>query len=133
MLSVNFVVFLLGIPTFTEIKMMKKDTNTNSNMSAIDVHGAQKKVSLFSCGTVVATPAVMAHFSENNIEIEPYLIQRHLQSDWGDVSPEDAIANDFAVENGLRILSAYVAANRRFWVITEADRSATTFLFPEEY
>ncbi|AZP11208.1 hypothetical protein EJN92_03825 [Undibacterium parvum] len=88
---------------------------------------------LFSCGTVVATPAVMTHFSENKIEFEQYLIRRHLQSDWGDVPPGDAIANDFAVENGLRILSAYVAANRRFWVITEADRSVTTFLFPEEY
>ncbi|WP_227869699.1 plasmid related protein [Undibacterium parvum] len=81
----------------------------------------------------MATPAVMTHFSENKIEFEQYLIRRHLQSDWGDVPPGDAIANDFAVENGLRILSAYVAANRRFWVITEADRSVTTFLFPEEY
>lgn len=113
--------------------MMKNDTNTNSNTPAIEVQNVQRKVPLFSCGTVVATPAVIAHFSENSIEIEPYLIQRHLQSDWGDVSTEDAIANDFAVENGLRILSAYAATNRRFWVITEADRSVTTFLFPEEY
>jgi len=112
---------------------MKKDTNRNSNTPATEVQNVQRKVALFSCGTVVATPAVITHFSENNIGIEPYLIQRHLQSDWGDVPPEDAIANDFAVENGLRILSAYVAANRRFWVITEADRSVTTFLFPEEY
>ncbi len=121
------------MPTFTEIKMMKKDTNRNSNTPATEVQNVQRKVALFSCGTVVATPAVITHFSENNIGIESYLIQRHLQSDWGDVPPEDAIVNDFAVENGLRILSAYVAANRRFWVITEADRSVTTFLFPEEY
>ncbi|MFC0351782.1 hypothetical protein [Undibacterium danionis] len=113
--------------------MMKNDTNTNPNTPAIKAHDVQKKAPLFSCGTVVATPAVITHFSENNIEIEPYLVQRHLQSDWGDVPPEDAIANDLAVENGLRILSAYVAANRRFWIITEADRSVTTFLFPEEY
>lgn len=112
---------------------MKKDTNANLNAPATEVQNVQRKVSLFSCGTVVATPAVIAHFSENNIETEPYLIQRHLQGDWGDVPLEDASANIFAVKNGLRILSAYVAADRRFWVITEADRSVTTFLFPEEY
>jgi hypothetical protein len=112
---------------------MKNDTNTNPTMSAIEERQVEKKVPLFSCGTVVATPAVMAHFAENNIDLEHYLIRRHLQSDWGEVQPDDSSANDFAVKNGLRILSAYVAASRRFWVITEADRSVTTFLFPEEY
>jgi hypothetical protein len=112
---------------------MKNDTNTNPTTPVIEARQVQKKVPLFSVGTVVATPAVMAHFAENNIDLEHYLIRRHLQSDWGDVPSEDAIANDFAVQNGLRILSAYVAANRRFWIITEADRSVTTFLFPEEY
>jgi hypothetical protein len=109
------------------------NSNINPTTPAIENEYPQKKVPLFSCGTVVATPAVIAHFAENNIKLEHYLIRRHLQSDWGDIPPEDAIANDFAVGNGLRILSAYEIANKRIWVLTEADRSATTFLLPEEY
>lgn len=112
---------------------MNNDTNTNPTTPAIEERYVQKKVPLFSCGTVVVTPAVMAHFSENNIEIEDYLIRRHLQSDWGNVEKEDATANDEAVKNGLRILSSYLVATRRIWVLTEANRSVTTFLFPEEY
>jgi len=112
---------------------MKNDANTNPTMPAIEERQVQRKMPPFSVGAVVATPAVWEHFLENNIDLEEYLIRRHLQSDWGDVPHEDAVANDFAVLNGLRILSAYVAANRRFWIITEADRTVTTFLFPEEY
>lgn len=113
--------------------MMKNDTNTNPTTSTHEERQVQKEIPLFSVGAVVTTPAVWEHFLENNIDLEDYLIRRHLQSDWGDVPHEDAVSNDFAVLNGLRILSAYVAANRRFWIITEADRSVTTFLFPEEY
>jgi hypothetical protein len=58
----------------------------------------------------------------------------HSQGSWGEVSEEDAAENDFSVPRRLRILSAYVAdEGTRFWVITEADRSATTILLPEEY
>jgi hypothetical protein len=61
-------------------------------------------------------------------------LARHAVGDWGDVSAEAAAENDFSVGRPLRILSAYVAENgTRFWVITEADRSATTVLLPEEY
>lgn len=58
----------------------------------------------------------------------------HSQRYWGDVSEEDQEANDRAILDGGRILSAYVADNgTRFWLITEADRSATTILLPDEY
>jgi hypothetical protein len=58
----------------------------------------------------------------------------HSQGVWGDVSPEDAAENDFSVSRRLRILSAYRAENgTRFWIITEADRSSTCILLPEEY
>lgn len=50
-----------------------------------------------------------------------------------DVGPEDWQENDLSVKEGFRILSAYVVANGRFWVITEHDRSSTTVLLPEEY
>lgn len=62
------------------------------------------------------------------------VLGRHVQGDWGDVCEEDKQANDAAVRDGERILSAYVAeSGTRFWVITEADRSATTVLLPDEY
>jgi len=54
--------------------------------------------------------------------------------DWGDLCDEDKKVNDRAVAEGSRILSAYQAVNStKFWIITEADRSATTVLLPEDY
>jgi hypothetical protein len=62
------------------------------------------------------------------------LLARHVSGDWGDVCEEDAQENDFSVSRDLRILSAYVLGTGvTVWVITEADRSATTFLLPSEY
>jgi hypothetical protein len=58
---------------------------------------------------------------------------RHARGDWGDLSPEDAAANELALREGFRLLSAYGRGERRFWIITGADRSATTVLLPEDY
>ncbi len=61
-------------------------------------------------------------------------IARHASGDWGDVCPEDKQANDDALKVGARLLSAYhTDSGQKFWIITEADRSATTVLLPEEY
>ena len=60
-------------------------------------------------------------------------LRRHASGDWGDLCPEDAIANDMAVKHGGRLLSAYGHGEHRFWVITEADYSSTTVLLPEDY
>jgi len=61
-------------------------------------------------------------------------IQRHTNADWGDLSEEDKAENGFSLCNNLRLLSAYERNGLpKIWVITEADRSATTVLFPEEY
>ena len=61
-------------------------------------------------------------------------IARHARGDWGDLCSEDKQANDDALQVGTRLLSAYrTDAGRKFWIITEADRSATTVLLPEEY
>lgn len=60
-------------------------------------------------------------------------IGRHRHGDWGEVDLHDRAANDRAAANGdERILSAYTIDGRKVWIITEADRSATTVLFPEE-
>ena len=58
---------------------------------------------------------------------------RHILHDWGDVCEEDCKKNDYAVDHNLRILSSYTQDNFKIWIITEADRSATTVLFPDEY
>ena len=59
---------------------------------------------------------------------------RHARGDWGEVSPEDARTNDAALVEGFRLLSAYEDRHGvTFWVITEANRSLTTVLLPEDY
>jgi len=60
-------------------------------------------------------------------------LARHARCDWGELSEEDRKENDFAVSRRLRILSAYRAGGVKYWIITEADRSATTILLPDEY
>lgn len=87
---------------------------------------------LFRLGRIVATRAVLAHIEKHGIAADPYL-QRHVCGDWGVVPPEDARANCLAVEHGARVLSSYDIAGKRVWIITEADRSVTTLLLPEEY
>ena len=92
----------------------------------------ERKRPLFPLGQVVATPAALAHFNEHRIQPAEY-IRRHQCGDWGDVPTEDAGENDFSVLHGLRVLSSYEIAAQRVWIITEADRSSTTLLFPSEY
>ena len=60
-------------------------------------------------------------------------LRRHASGDWGDLCPEDTLANDEALHRGGRLLSAYGQGDHRFWIITEADRSVTTVLLPEDY
>ena len=61
-------------------------------------------------------------------------LKRHANGDWGDLGQEDKDSNDSALNDGSRLLSAYEHNGLpRIWIITEADRSVTTVLFPEEY
>lgn len=61
-------------------------------------------------------------------------IERHRRGDWGDVCKEDAAVNDIAVKVGSRVLSSYKTdSGVEFWILTEADRSVTTVLLPEDY
>jgi hypothetical protein len=61
-------------------------------------------------------------------------LQRHESGDWGDLSDEDATQNDAALcRGGGRLFSAYGTGDRKFWIITEADRSVTTVLLPGDY
>ncbi len=86
---------------------------------------------LFSLGEIVATRN--AADSLNQIDITAAL-RRHLQGDWGLVDSEDRQENDRSVTEGFRLLSVYESTDCiRFWIITEADRSVTTVLLPEDY
>ena len=82
-------------------------------------------------GRVVATPGVLKQVPGTEIYAS---ITRHSLGDWGIVCEEDRRQNDWAAQNGERVLSAYRSASGvKFWVITEWDRSCTTVLLPEEY
>ncbi|MEI6818080.1 MAG: hypothetical protein WCL19_00615 [Verrucomicrobiota bacterium] len=83
----------------------------------------------FPLGRTVATPTVMAL----SIDLASYM-HRHHCGDWGDLGDEDKQANEEALTNSDRILSCYqVGGGRRIYIITEADRSSTCVMFPEEY
>jgi len=85
----------------------------------------------FRLGKIVSTPNALARLSQDDIL---RAIQRHQAGDWGDVAAGNSGANERALIEGTRLWSVYRAANgTKFWLITEADRSATTVLLPEDY
>ena len=88
---------------------------------------------LFALGQVVATPGALAALEAAGQSPQELLL-RHVSGDFGDMADEDLQANWRALEEGTRIFSAYdLSDGTRLWLITEADRSVTTFLKPEEY
>ena len=85
----------------------------------------------FPVGAVLATPNVLRKLSPKDVFTG---LNRHRSGDWGEVCPEDGKANDLALQCGERLLSAYTSDHGvKFWIITEADRSSTTVLLPEDY
>jgi hypothetical protein len=89
---------------------------------------------LFDLGHVVATPGAAEVIQRRRIDVR-FLLLRHITGDWGDLDDEDKARNDQAARHGTRILSAYGPEGEpdTLWIITEADRSSTTFLLPREY
>lgn len=84
-------------------------------------------------GRVVGTPGAIAALEDAGQEAGVFL-RRHAAGDWGAVCPEDARENDRALAAGNRLLSAYFTLREvKLWIITEADRSVTTILLPEDY
>ncbi len=87
----------------------------------------------FEPGQIIATPGALEAFRASGDDPLAYLI-RHVAGDWGDVDADDRRENELSLQNGWRILSCYRLKNgTRIWIITEAGRSATTILLPEEY
>lgn len=88
---------------------------------------------LFELGRIVATPGALAAL-ERALQKPQEFIDRHVAGDWGEVPQEDKVENEVSLLNGYRLLSAYrTAMGERLWILTEADRSLTTILLPQEY
>ena len=87
----------------------------------------------FALGQTVATPGAIEALARTGQDPAEFLT-RHVTGDWGLLEDEDRQENEFSVERGFRILSVYKLLDEtRIWVISEADRSATTILLPQEY
>jgi hypothetical protein len=91
-----------------------------------------KPMPLFHLGRLLATPGALDLLDRAAVNALT-LLERHVTGDWGLVPPEDWRANTAALKHGTRLLSSYEVGGERLWIITEADRSATTLLLPSEY
>ena len=88
---------------------------------------------LFTLGQVVATPGVLKAIEASGDALSSYL-SRHITGDWGEVGAHDRKENELSLEQGFRLMSVYsLSTGVKIWVITEADRSSTCILLPEEY
>jgi len=87
----------------------------------------------FPLGRTVATPGALEALQRAGQSPLDFLT-RHICGDWGQVSDEDRQENELALQQGFRLLSVYTTkAGEQLWILTEADRSATTLLLPQEY
>ena len=90
-------------------------------------------IPLFPVGRLVATPGALALLEQ--ADKSPFeFLSRHLRGDWGDLCQEDKTENELSLKYGFRLLSSYpVTETEKLWIITEAERSVTTLLLPQEY
>ena len=85
-------------------------------------------------GKVFASVGAIAAFAEAPGKVPDTYLARHANGDWGEVDEHDRQADEYALEHGLRVLSAYtLSSGEKIWIITEVDRSSTTIPSPEEY
>jgi len=85
----------------------------------------------FELGQIVITPSALEALPNEEVLTA---LSRHANGDWGDVSAEDRQENELSLKEGFRLFSVYhTGSNLKFWIITEADRSVTTILLPDDY
>ena len=90
-------------------------------------------VQLFPLGQIVTTPGALEALEHAGQGAHEFLT-RHVSGDWGTLDADDRRENDVSLRAGFRLLSAYyLTTGEKLWIITEADRSATTLLRPSEY
>jgi hypothetical protein len=115
---------------------METQREENSNMIRKDKvrgrNGGRDRTSrTVPLGHLAITPLARERIAEVDVI---NALARHERGDWGELDPEDRDRNESALEDGYRLLSAYTDRHGEpFWIITEADRSATTVLLPEEH
>jgi hypothetical protein len=96
-------------------------------------NGSMQPLLLFALGRLYATPGAIRALTSAGTDPVEY-IARHLAGDWGDLDADDSALNDRALQLGERIISVYRLANgEKIWIVTEADRSATTIRLPAEH
>lgn len=106
--------------------------NSPSDQPAADARRVAAQP-LFSLGQIVATPGVLSAL-ERAKQSPAEFLRRHVNGDWGELDSHDIAENERSLTHGFRLLSSYrTTAGETLWVITEADRSVTTLLLPEEY
>jgi hypothetical protein len=93
---------------------------------------------IFHGGVLLMTPGIRDRVADSSDFARFFMasLRRHLSGDWGDLDPADKAENELSVTAGFRIFSAYIVPSSpedKIWIITEADRSYTTVLFPDEY
>ena len=111
---------------------MSQATLSEVKPTGSDVEPIKLFKPLFLLGQTCSTPSVMALLDQYDTPAF-VLLRRHVSGDWGQVCEEDGQTNEEAVKHGFRIMSVYHIGKHIIWVITEADRSVTTLLLPEEY
>jgi hypothetical protein len=84
----------------------------------------------FPLGEIVITANANAQLDSRAIK---EALLRHGAGDWGEACEEDREENELSLKEGFRLLSVYRSGETKFWIITEADRSVTTVLMPEDY
>ncbi|HEY3231812.1 MAG TPA: hypothetical protein VGJ87_21460 [Roseiflexaceae bacterium] len=102
-----------------------------TRLSAVQAaeHGERK----FPLGQLAITPGTLAALAVNQ-QTSSIFLRRHWRGDWGELDAEDVQENEHSLANGFRLLSVYTLKDgTRIWIITEADRSATTIVLPSEY
>ncbi len=106
----------------------QEEADRSDNPERIDVSRAK-----FRLGQIAATPESLEAMEESG-QTPAFFLEKHVSGDWGIVDEEDSAANNAALEDGSRLLSAYhTLKGRKIWIITESDRSVTTILLPENY
>ena len=111
-----------------ETEKQKNDSQQN------ELKFNRENITLFRLGEVVATPGAIEAFKK--AEVSPlWFLAKHQDGDWGEISENDKAENELSLKEGFRLLSAYTLpkTGEKIWIITEADRSVTTLLLPEEY
>ena len=96
-------------------------------------HKVDAGTPLFALGQVLATPGALELLETHQLTALPFVL-RHVSGDWGDICAEDRQVNADALQYGSRLMSVYaLTPSDKLWIITEADRSSTTLLLPQEY